>query len=365
MGLGLGCLGEIGREKGKQKEDGERDAEEDKPWTFETQGNCKLKYPDVIPLKTDPPATLRTPSFFFLIPVSHPLSLLYHGLRPQRRPPPLALPSDSRRRLVSSQRRKYLVRCSSQSKRWHVLLFFFNSIYTTSYTISIAAGFPEFRVFPYENANLEPFETAVAALNPVVAVKVRSAAVHAALAEVYVNFQLFTLVLAFFLRPITYLPHGSLRLASCPTHVFIHGWSSFTSPFPFLCTPTPLFFPFIQFASAPSPIVEQHPNGVIHHRIGNETFISLFRNPPSPRLFLSLCASAILITTFFFFFLRWTEPPVIKACASRPFCITFFQSVFFALTTQIVVVMRSKKKKKDSSYRQTGEPGFRPLCVSR
>ncbi|KJA18241.1 hypothetical protein HYPSUDRAFT_169359 [Hypholoma sublateritium FD-334 SS-4] len=43
---------------------------------------------------------------------------------------------------------------------------------------------PEFRVFPYENASLEPFETAVAALNPVVAVKVRSAAVHAALAEV-------------------------------------------------------------------------------------------------------------------------------------------------------------------------------------
>ncbi|PPQ75054.1 hypothetical protein CVT26_012056 [Gymnopilus dilepis] len=46
------------------------------------------------------------------------------------------------------------------------------------------AGPPEFRVFPYENASLEPFETAVAALNPLVAVKVRSAAVHAALAEV-------------------------------------------------------------------------------------------------------------------------------------------------------------------------------------
>ncbi|KAJ6567737.1 glycosyl transferase family group 2-domain-containing protein [Mycena vulgaris] len=43
---------------------------------------------------------------------------------------------------------------------------------------------PEFRVFPYENPALEPFETAVAALNPQVAVKVRSAAVHAALAEV-------------------------------------------------------------------------------------------------------------------------------------------------------------------------------------
>ena len=39
-------------------------------------------------------------------------------------------------------------------------------------------------MFPYENLELEPFEQAVTALNPVVAVKVRSAAVHAALAEV-------------------------------------------------------------------------------------------------------------------------------------------------------------------------------------
>lgn len=43
-----------------------------------------------------------------------------------------------------------------------------------------------FRVFPYENSYLEPFEAAVRILNPVVAVKVRSAAVHAALAIVYV-----------------------------------------------------------------------------------------------------------------------------------------------------------------------------------
>uniref|UniRef100_A0A0W0F5W9 Uncharacterized protein n=1 Tax=Moniliophthora roreri TaxID=221103 RepID=A0A0W0F5W9_MONRR len=39
-----------------------------------------------------------------------------------------------------------------------------------------------FRVFPYENRFLIPFEAAVRALNPLVAVKVRSAAVHAALA---------------------------------------------------------------------------------------------------------------------------------------------------------------------------------------
>ncbi|KAG2365953.1 glycosyl transferase family group 2-domain-containing protein [Suillus spraguei] len=41
-----------------------------------------------------------------------------------------------------------------------------------------------FRVFPYENSYLAPFEAAVRILNPVVAVKVRSAAVHAALSTV-------------------------------------------------------------------------------------------------------------------------------------------------------------------------------------
>ncbi|EJF59433.1 hypothetical protein DICSQDRAFT_181943 [Dichomitus squalens LYAD-421 SS1] len=41
-----------------------------------------------------------------------------------------------------------------------------------------------FRVFPYENVYLEPFEAAVRVLNPVVAVKIRSAAIHAALASV-------------------------------------------------------------------------------------------------------------------------------------------------------------------------------------
>ncbi|KAJ8457048.1 hypothetical protein ONZ45_g18470 [Pleurotus djamor] len=41
-----------------------------------------------------------------------------------------------------------------------------------------------FRVFPYENRFLEPFEAAVKYLNPVVAIKIRSAAVNAALATV-------------------------------------------------------------------------------------------------------------------------------------------------------------------------------------
>ncbi|RDB21975.1 hypothetical protein Hypma_011029 [Hypsizygus marmoreus] len=42
----------------------------------------------------------------------------------------------------------------------------------------------QFRVFPYENPYLAPFEAAVRSLNPLVAVKVRSAAVHTALATV-------------------------------------------------------------------------------------------------------------------------------------------------------------------------------------
>ncbi|EMD36048.1 hypothetical protein CERSUDRAFT_115962 [Gelatoporia subvermispora B] len=42
----------------------------------------------------------------------------------------------------------------------------------------------QFRVFPYENPYLEPFEAAVRSLNPVVAVKLRSAAIHAALSTV-------------------------------------------------------------------------------------------------------------------------------------------------------------------------------------
>ena len=42
----------------------------------------------------------------------------------------------------------------------------------------------QYRVFPYENRFLEPFEVAVRVLNPVVAVKVRSAAVHVALSTV-------------------------------------------------------------------------------------------------------------------------------------------------------------------------------------
>ena len=50
--------------------------------------------------------------------------------------------------------------------------------------VCLRVGGGRFRVFPYDNAYLEPFEAAVRALNPVVAVKIRSAAIHAALATV-------------------------------------------------------------------------------------------------------------------------------------------------------------------------------------
>ena len=55
---------------------------------------------------------------------------------------------------------------------------------------SLSTVTQEFRIFPYETPSLEPFEAAVSALNPLVAVKVRSAAVHAALAEVSVPLSL-------------------------------------------------------------------------------------------------------------------------------------------------------------------------------
>ena len=50
--------------------------------------------------------------------------------------------------------------------------------------IRVESGF--FRVFPYENTALVPFEVAVRRLNPVVAVKIRNAAVQAAIRKMYV-----------------------------------------------------------------------------------------------------------------------------------------------------------------------------------
>ena len=51
--------------------------------------------------------------------------------------------------------------------------------------LRVAQG--RFRVFPYENPYLQPFERAIKILNPVAAVKVRSAAIHAALSHLWVR----------------------------------------------------------------------------------------------------------------------------------------------------------------------------------
>lgn len=52
--------------------------------------------------------------------------------------------------------------------------------------LRVAQG--QFRVFPYENEFLGPFEAACRVLNPVIAIKVRSAAINAALLTVYAPF---------------------------------------------------------------------------------------------------------------------------------------------------------------------------------
>ncbi|KAI0074901.1 hypothetical protein K474DRAFT_1647395 [Panus rudis PR-1116 ss-1] len=53
--------------------------------------------------------------------------------------------------------------------------------------VALRIGPGMFRVFPYENRSLEPFEGAIRVLNPVVAVKMRSAAIHAALSTTALN----------------------------------------------------------------------------------------------------------------------------------------------------------------------------------
>ena len=55
----------------------------------------------------------------------------------------------------------------------------------TGVAMRVENGF--FRVFPYENAALIPFEAAVRRLNPVVAVKIRNTAVQAAIRKMYVH----------------------------------------------------------------------------------------------------------------------------------------------------------------------------------
>lgn len=62
-------------------------------------------------------------------------------------------------------------------------------IISTGVCLRVEDGY--FRVFPYENPALIPFEAAVRRLNPVVAVKLRSAAVTAAIRKMWIVFSLF------------------------------------------------------------------------------------------------------------------------------------------------------------------------------
>lgn len=64
----------------------------------------------------------------------------------------------------------------------------------TGVALRVDNGF--FRVFPYENPALIPFEAAVRKLNPVVAVKIRNTSVQAAIRKMSVAFSPFTVNLA-------------------------------------------------------------------------------------------------------------------------------------------------------------------------
>ena len=57
-----------------------------------------------------------------------------------------------------------------------------DEVVATGVALRVENGF--FRIFPYENPALIPFEAAVRRLNPVVAVKIRNAAVHAVMGRV-------------------------------------------------------------------------------------------------------------------------------------------------------------------------------------
>ena len=57
-----------------------------------------------------------------------------------------------------------------------------DDVIATGVALRVENGF--FRVFPYENAALFPFEAAVRRLNPVVAVKIRDASVHAIMGRI-------------------------------------------------------------------------------------------------------------------------------------------------------------------------------------
>lgn len=87
----------------------------------------------------------------------------------------------------------------------------------------------DFRIFPYDNPSLDNFHAAVTALNPLVAVKLRSAAVHAALANLPAfekSISLDSQTLIQILDSILLLPHADRDQSAA----FIASFSSFFFP---------------------------------------------------------------------------------------------------------------------------------------
>ena len=72
---------------------------------------------------------------------------------------------------------------STQQENWFMPV---EETVATGVAMRVENGF--FRVFPYENSALIPFEAAVRRLNPVVAVKIRNTAVQAAIRKMFVSF---------------------------------------------------------------------------------------------------------------------------------------------------------------------------------
>jgi hypothetical protein len=72
---------------------------------------------------------------------------------------------------------------STQQDNWFMPV---EETVATGVAMRVENGF--FRVFPYENPALIPFEAAVRRLNPVVAVKIRNTSVQAAIRKMFVLF---------------------------------------------------------------------------------------------------------------------------------------------------------------------------------
>ena len=88
--------------------------------------------------------------------------------------------------LYQLQRPNLLIRYTDESTQQDNWFMPAEETASTGVAMRVESGF--FRVFPYENTALIPFEAAVRRLNPVVAVKIRNTAVQAAIRKMFVLF---------------------------------------------------------------------------------------------------------------------------------------------------------------------------------